>query len=70
MVQLVLFGPQPSWRHKPRKGLLVRSRLLYWSMSKTGKIVVQGARSVGHSCEGVTVAGEIRSCANRILCLL
>ena len=35
-------------------------------MSKIGKIVGEGARCVGHSYEGVTVAGEIHSRANRI----
>ena len=46
-------------------GIINREKV-YWSISKIGKIVGEGARSVGHSYEGVTVAGEIHSRANII----
>lgn len=50
----------------PRQDGIINREKVYWSMSKIGKIVGEGARSVDYSHECVTVAGEIHSRANRV----
>ena len=50
----------------PSQDGVINHEKVYWSVSKIGKIVGEETRSVGHSHEGVIVAGEIHSHANRI----